>query len=203
MNLRLMLLGALALSGCFDVSDLPPAGTSSGGSEGTTTMAADSTGSEASVCPEYCTLMQDLCAADFLQYPSDAVCLAVCEAFPPGNPEDQLGNSSACRHFQAVQANEAPATFCGAAGPTGNGACGAECESFCTLAIELCTGELAQWPDVPTCIADCMQFPADVVYNASVVSGDSYACRTYHLTVAALDPGVHCPHIGLSSPTCL
>ena len=115
----------------------------------------------------------------------------------------RLGNSSACRRFQAVQASEMPATFCGAAGPTGDGVCGAQCESFCGLASELCTGDLEQWPDIPSCIADCMQFPTDTMFNASVTMGDSYACRSYHLTVAALDPDVHCPHIGLVSATCV
>lgn len=198
-RLALVLVGSLALPGCFeDITDPQPEA-----STGATTGAADSTTGEPSVCPEYCNLVQDVCTADFAQYTSDAICLAVCEAFPPGNPDDQLGNSSACRRFQAVQASEMPATFCGAAGPTGDGVCGAQCESFCGLASELCTGELEQWPDIPSCIVDCMQFPTDTMFNATVTTGDSYACRSYHLTVAALDPDVHCPHIGLVSATCV
>lgn len=198
-RLALVLVGSLALPGCFeDITDPEPEA-----STGASTGAADSTTGEPSVCPEYCNLVQDVCTADFAQYTSDAICLAVCEAFPPGNPDDQLGNSSACRRFQAVQASEMPATFCGAAGPTGDGVCGAQCESFCGLASELCTGELEQWPDIPSCIIDCMQFPTDTMFNATVTTGDSYACRSYHLTVAALDPDVHCPHIGLVSATCV
>lgn len=191
--------GAFALPGCFeDINDPLPQG-SSGTTDAQAT--ADSTGGE-DVCPEYCNLVQDVCTADFSQYPSDAVCLAVCDALPPGNPEDQLGNSAACRRFQAVQASENAATFCGAAGPTGDGVCGAQCETFCGLAMELCTDDLAQWTDIPSCITDCMQFPDTVEFYSGVTMGDSYACRSYHLTVAALDPGVHCPHIGLDSATC-
>lgn len=205
MPLVLLLLGSSSISGCFedtqtDTGADASASTSDGTASGT---AADGSTGEQDVCPEYCNLVQDVCTADQAQYQSDEICLGVCAALPPGNSDDQLGNSSACRRFQAVQAAEAPDTFCGAAGPTGDGVCGAQCESFCGLATELCTGDLAQWPDVPSCIADCMQFPTDVDYNASVVSGDSYACRAYHLTVAALDPGVHCPHIGLGSPVCV
>jgi hypothetical protein len=201
MNLRVLLALVLVLPGCFeDITNPEPQDTE--GSE-ESTAAADSTTGEPSVCPEYCSLMRDLCTADFQQYTSDAICAAVCEAYPPGSSEDQLGNTAACRRFQAVQASENAAGFCGAAGPTGNGVCGAECESFCGLAMDLCTGELAQWPDVPSCITDCMQFPTDAMYNASVTEGDSYACRVYHLTVASLDPDVHCPHIALDSVTCI
>jgi hypothetical protein len=209
MNMRLVLALALALlPGCFEDNPDPEPAASTGAADSTTgtsdgaTDGADSTTGEASVCPEYCSLMRDLCTGDLAQYTSDPICLAVCEALPPGNPDDQLGNSAACRRFQAVQASENADTFCGAAGPTGNGVCGAQCESFCGLAMELCTDDLAQWPDVPSCIADCMQFPDDVVYSANVTTGDSYACRAYHLTVAALDPGVHCPHVALVSATC-
>jgi hypothetical protein len=198
----LVLLGALASTGCFeDISD--PVPESSGGTTQASEGTADGSTGEPDVCPEYCGLIQDVCTAELSQYTSDEHCAAVCAALPPGSPGDQLGNSAACRRFQAVQASEAPDTFCGAAGPTGGGVCGATCEVFCGLATVVCTDELAQWPDVPSCVADCMQFPTDVEYNAMVVSGDSYACRAYHLTVAALDPGVHCPHIGLVSAVCV
>lgn len=203
MPLLLLILGVPTLPGCFvDSQTDTGAVASASGSEGSTSMADGSTG-EQDVCPEYCNLVQDVCTADQAQYQSDEICLGVCAGLPPGSSDDQLGNSAACRRFQAVQAAEAPDTFCGAAGPTGDGVCGAQCESFCGLATALCTGDVAQWPDVPSCITDCMQFPMDVEYNASVVVGDSYACRSYHLTVAALDPGVHCPHIGLVSATCV
>jgi hypothetical protein len=199
-RLVLVLVGSLALLGCFeDITDPLPQG-----STGTTqTSGADGSTGEAEVCPEYCTLVQDVCETELAQYTSTAICEAVCEAMPPGTPEDQFTNSAACRRFQAIQASEDPTTFCGAAGPTGGGVCGAQCESFCSLATTLCTGDNEQWPDAPACIADCMQLSMDVDYHAAVVSGDSYACRTYHLTVAALDPEVHCPHIGPVSATCV
>jgi len=211
-SLWIALASTLPIPGCFE--DIPtdetgaePTGTGTQGTGDTSgtadDTADDSSGEAVDVCPEYCGLIQDVCTADRAQYPSEAICLGVCAGLPPGSAEDQLGNSAGCRRFQAVQAAEAPDTFCGAAGPTGDGVCGAQCESFCGLAQALCTGDQAQWPDVPSCIADCMQFPMDVPYDASVVNGDSYACRTYHLTVAALDPGVHCPHIGLDSPVCV
>ncbi|MEM9463277.1 MAG: hypothetical protein AAGF11_54550 [Myxococcota bacterium] len=208
-----VVLGILGVSGCFEDIENNDSGPSAGSTDSTGGAASSSSGAVDSSsgestgaedpCPEYCGLVQDICEDDVAQYQSEAVCLAVCAALPPGMPGDQLGNSAECRRFQAIQAAEAPGTFCGPAGPTGDGTCGAACEVFCGLAMELCTDAMAQWPDVPTCITDCMQFPTDVVYNASVVDGDSYACRMYHLTVAALDPVVHCPHIPLASPPCM
>jgi hypothetical protein len=204
--LVLVLLGALASTGCFvDSQSDTGAEASDGttqGTEGSSTAVADSSTGEADVCPEYCSLVQDVCTEDLAQYTSDQVCLGVCAALPPGTPEDQLGNTAECRRFQAVQASEND-TFCGAAGPTGDNVCGAACETFCSLATALCTGELQQWPDIPSCLVDCMEFPMDIDFNAQVVSGNSYACRSYHLSVASLDPGVHCPHIALVSEVCV
>lgn len=205
----LVLTASLAVSACFedistDTGQEPTSDATQGATDGTADGTADeTTAAEVDVCPEYCGLVQDVCTDARAQYTSEEICLGVCAALPPGTPDDQLGNTAGCRRFQAVQAAEAPDTFCGAAGPTGDGVCGAECETFCGLAMGVCTDADEQWPDVPSCLADCMQFPTDVEYDASVVNGDSYACRMYHLTVAALDPGVHCPHIGLASPVCV
>ncbi len=213
-RLAFAFVGMVGLHGCFEdaqtdagnesTSGSMPDSTSTGGSSGGTadTTAGESTG-EVDVCPEYCGLIQDVCQDELQQYQSGEICLGVCAALPPGTADDQLGNTAGCRRFQSVQAAESPSSFCGPAGPTGAGVCGAECEAFCGLAMELCTGDMAQWDDVPSCIVDCMQFPNDVPYNSMVVEGDSYACRSYHLTVAALDPVVHCPHIALRSPPCM
>ncbi len=95
-----------------------------------------------------------------------------------------------------------PVTHCPHAGPAGEGVCGAECESFCTLAAGLCTGANKQWPDMASCMTDCATFPTTPQYNASVTSGNSYACRLYHLTAASITPSVHCPHIQKMSAVC-
>jgi hypothetical protein len=50
---------------------------------------------------------------------------------------------------------------------------------------------------------DCGMFSTTPTYNASITSGNSFACRMYHLTAAAgVDPVFHCPHIQLASATC-
>jgi hypothetical protein len=115
----------------------------------------------------------------------------------------QTGNSVECRRSQAIQAAEMPDVFCDPAGPSGSGICGGDCESFCFLADKICTGPMQQFPSIPDCIQDCMGFPTDPPYDPAVHSGDTFGCRLYHLTVAALDPGTHCGHIVENSPICL
>lgn len=208
----------LASSGCFNPSEAAETQTeatngsgtdgeseSSGtaaGSESSGTAADGSTGAGADPCPQYCTLVSDHCAGDQAQYSGQGACEAVCAAIPPGSEDDQLGNTVGCRTYHAINAAEDPGTHCVHAGPAGGGVCGGNCESFCSLALELCTDDLAVWTDVESCLTDCGQFPDDVPFSETQVSGDSLACRLYHLTVAALQPDPHCSHIALVSETC-
>lgn len=201
----------LALGGCFDPSDVTEteagttagSGTAGGGeSEASSGGADDSTGAAADPCPEYCTLVNDHCEGEQAQYAGQSACEAVCAAIAPGTPEDQLGNTVGCRTFHAINAAEDPDTHCVHAGPAGAGVCGGNCESFCSLALQLCTGDFAEWTDVESCLTDCAQFPDDVPFSEAQSSGDSLACRLYHLSVAGLQPDVHCGHIGLVSDTC-
>lgn len=150
-------------------------------------------------CEEYCALVDDHCTAEFAQYSGTTSCEAVCAAMPLGNPGDELGNTVGCRTYHAIVAAEAPDPHCGHAGPGGASVCGAPCESFCTLAAGLCTGADEQYADTESCITECMVFSTD----SDSIEGDTYACRLYHLTVAALQPDVHCPHIVLDSPVCI
>ena len=110
---------SLSMGGCFDVppdvNDVTTSDTSSGTTGGT---AADGSTGEADLCPEYCSLVQDVCSAEQAQYTSEAVCLAACADLPPGTPDDQLGNTAGCRRFQAVQtACAGPSARCSAAWP--------------------------------------------------------------------------------------
>ena len=56
--------------------------------------------------------------------------------------------------------------------------------------------------DEATCKTECAAFKDTVAYNATGSSGDSLACRLYHLTVASTTPDPHCMHITKASPTC-
>lgn len=200
----------LVLGGCFDPSDVEgtetEAGTGAGtAGEGGSEASGDGdegSGGAADPCPEYCTLVNEHCEGDQAQYSGQSACESVCVGMAPGTPDDQLGNTVGCRTFHAINAAEDPDTHCVHAGPAGGGVCGGNCESFCSLALQLCTGDAAQWADVESCLADCEQFPDDVPFSEGQTTGDTFACRLAHLSLAGLQPAPHCSHIGLVSDTC-
>jgi hypothetical protein len=194
-------------SGCFDPDRTSETGTTDGvtdTTDGTTeTTGDDDAGDEgvADACSDYCKLVSDHCK-DHPQYAGTLDCERTCLAMPVGESGAMSGNSIACRTSHAILAAEDAALHCPHAGPSGGDLCGGACESFCTLAVVLCTDQHEVWPNVEACAGDCVQFPSDPPYDATVLSGDSYACRLAHLTLAALQPEVHCDHIRPDSPTC-
>ncbi len=222
---RVVSLGlALVGAACFNPDsdpDPPPAaatddGTTGSTSDATTTGAPEpassseggdaesSTGNDGAVqaCADYCRLITDHCQDDDAQFSGTALCESTCAFLPEGTPGDTLGNSVACRTFHSVLAAEDPQEHCLHAGPAGDGTCGADCESFCTLAFNTCPGELSPYPDSETCIAACEAYPAEPPYSAEVADGDTFACRLRHLTLASLQPDIHCSHVAVESPVC-
>lgn len=221
------LLATLTTTGCFNPDDkgaVAPEGTggndsststdgesgdiadsSSSSTGGDGVAASSSTGvdtGDAQVCSDYCGLIGDHCQGDDAQYNGDSICEATCANMPVGTAGDELGNSASCRTFHAVLAAEEPQTHCAHAGPAGDGTCGADCESFCSVALTLCDGDLSVFSGGEDCIATCEGFPTEPAYSANVPDGDSFACRLRHLTLASLQPEIHCSHIGSDSPVC-
>lgn len=158
---------------------------------------------QAEACAEYCGLVGDHCGDELAQYAGTALCEATCAQMPLGTPEDTLGNTVGCRTFHALLAAESADPHCRHAGPAGDGTCGANCESFCSLTLQTCAGELAPYPDADSCIAACEGFAAEPPYSADAPDADTFACRMHHLTLAAVQPDVHCGHIGETSPVCV
>lgn len=149
-------------------------------------------------CMMYCAQIMTNCTGKNAQYISPESCAAVCATFRPGTDGDVSGNSFACRLYHTGAAGMDADTHCVHAGPSGGGACGEPCEGFCTIAGAICPTE---WPDAPTCASECAGFDGSEPYDAGDVSGDTLACRLYHLTVAATDPAVHCAHtVAMSAP---
>ena len=208
---------ALIVPGCFDPDhgedlDLSTGTSTSTGDAGSTgddgsTGANESSSSEggddpAVACADYCGLITDHCADDLAQYSGTALCEATCLNIPPGAAGDELGNSVTCRAFHSVLAAEDAVTHCPHAGPAGAGTCGANCESFCSIAASTCD-DLSPFASAEACITACEGFPAEPLYSAETPDGDSYACRLRHLTLASLQPEIHCAHIGEDSPVCV
>lgn len=159
----------------------------------------DATGA---TCEEYCDQMAVNCAGTNAQWPTRDQCLAACGAFPPGTPGDQSGNSLECRVYHAGAALGDPDTHCVHAGPGGAGLCGSNCEGFCTIVVDACTGGNEAYASVNQCITECQGFDDSEPYDVSDTVGDTLACRIYHGIVATADPGTHCPHTLPVSDTC-
>ena len=60
-------------------------------------------------------------------------------------------------------------------------AASASCADYCESIMASCTGDLAQYKFMPTCLASCALFPAG---EAGADSGDSIACRVTHAALA-------------------
>lgn len=152
-------------------------------------------------CIAYCDEVMAHCVGNYQQYTTKDDCLAVCMAMPPGKLADDdagtPGDGLACRKSYAdLAVNDS--SFCPPAGPDGAGSCGGYCDAFCEIAMSACPGVFA---DADHCKQDCQSYPPQPSYGVGQISGNSYGCRMYVLTQAALDAS-HCPDIGASSSQC-
>jgi hypothetical protein len=150
-------------------------------------------------CNTYCSTIQSNCTGSNAQFASMDTCLATCATLPLGMDADMVGNSVGCRTYHGTAAKFDPDTHCIHAGPSGGGVCGDYCESFCAIVPKVCLG---LYPTSKECMFECSQFPNAEPYDASDTSGDSFACRLYHATIASVDPATHCSHVNEASPVC-
>jgi hypothetical protein len=150
-------------------------------------------------CTTYCSTIQSNCTGSNAQFSSMDTCLATCATLPLGMNADLVGNSVGCRTYHGTAAQMDPDTHCIHAGPSGGGVCGDYCESFCAIVPKLCP---SLYPTTKECMFECSQLPNAEPYDASDTSGDSFACRLYHATIASVDPATHCPHVVKASPVC-
>ena len=181
------LLGAVAvLSMSMWSCGAPSPGTDAGTDAGT---------AAAPTCASYCAAVMANCTGANAQYSSEAACLGTCSAYAQGTTGATSGNTLSCRAYHAGAAPADAALHCPHAGPAGDGACGGNCEGFCAVAVAKCS---TQFADVPTCTTACTAFPMSTAhYTDATTSGNSFACRMYHLSVAATDAAsatTHCPH---------
>ena len=171
-------------------------GTTGTGTGGGTT--GTGTGGGAPDCASYCTAIMANCTAANAQYTNQADCEATCAALDLGTAADMSGNTVGCRAYHAGAASADPATHCPHAGPLGAGVCGDPCKSFCQIAVDICP---AAYTSAMDCETACGLMTAGD-YSTAATSGDTLACRMYHLQVASTDQATHCGHVGAVSPTC-
>lgn len=194
-------VAVLSLS-IWSCGSMPTPGTDGGTDAGNNmnTDAGADAGPTAPTCASYCATVMANCTGANKQYPNEAACLGSCSALPQGATGATSGNSLSCRAYHASAAPTDAALHCPHAGPAGDGACGGNCESFCTIAVAKCSSNFA---DVNACTTACNGFAMNTVhYTDATTSGDSFACRMYHLSVAATDTAsatTHCPHTTTAS----
>jgi hypothetical protein len=153
-------------------------------------------------CTDYCSTIMTACQGTNLEYPSAAECLRSCAGLPR---VAGAGNTIGCRTDHANFALTDAVTHCPHAGPAGDGVCGVNCESFCSLAATTCTGTNQQFTVGPDCMTACAGFsmtPPRYTVPGGAAGGNTFACRMYHLTLATIDPVTHCPHIAVVSAVC-
>jgi len=154
-------------------------------------------------CASYCTTITAACIGANMQWPNNAGCVEACAAFAPGTPGDTSMDTLECRAYHAgVAAGTEPEVHCIHAGPLGGGVdagngCGTDrCASFCRIAQEVCGAEATySFENEDDCKTKCGDYTDDVDFTTNETSGDTLACRMYHLTAALGDPAVHCGHL--------
>jgi hypothetical protein len=193
-------------------AEVDPAPLGDGGSAGTgggSTTAGGSGGTVnlepvLSTCERYCNTVTQTCSGQFAQYATQTDCLAVCLLLPEGQVGETEHNSVQCRLTAAGQAPLEPSHYCPIAGPGGNGVCGSNCESLCTLVESLCAAE-ADAEELTGCKKNCQELSDLETYSvdpeAALYEGSHVQCRLYHATVAAVtDTEQHCQHALGGSP---
>lgn len=132
-------------------------------------------------------------------------------------------------HIQNITVRaQSPDTHCAHAGPGGAAVdatapvCGDVCANFCALEVATCgtldapnpnvaipNGQCGNAAGTPStncfyqnqadCVAKCANFVKTPAYSAATQSGNTFACRLYHITNAAVSntaANTHCQHTG-------
>lgn len=218
--MRTLLILSLVLFGCSDdkTNNTPPADAAVDAPPTTQPLALD--------CATYCThLAADCKDADAQLNPAN--CMGTCMAFTPGTQADISGNTLGCRnyHLQNIEVRNMPASqHCPHTGPIGGLAAGATsvcgtspCDDFCELQTKVCGTDANpvaavaadhRYTDLNACKAACGGFTKTPEPSPTVQSGNTFACRVYHLTNAAAQTtaagtNAHCGHtlVAVTAPS--
>jgi hypothetical protein len=161
-------------------------------------------------CTVYCDTIMTTCIGANSQYTDMDTCLGFCSALPPGTLDDDAGNTLGCRLNQAMIAQEN--TDCAIAGPGGDGTCGSNCESLCTVALVNCPEDFSSMSSCMAVCHDLLECPApyNAVPGGTTPDDPSVECRLWHLGAASAglpsnagappEGGTaaqieHCPHV--------
>jgi hypothetical protein len=166
-------------------------------------------------CAEFCRFNAAGCSGDLAAYESNAQCLAVCAALPPGTNGDREENTMGCRHWHTFNALIDPDSHCQHTAPGGDGHCGLDeagktgnCVAYCILAERACKtiGFDAKYASQAACQLDCSSQPDafgakhDSKYNlAAAATGNTLQCRLLHASRALTDVSECLSALGLGA----
>jgi hypothetical protein len=156
-------------------------------------------------CNTDCGLVMSACQGDKAMYETEAQCKAVCKVLDLGVTGDESGNTLRCRRYHSYAALGDATTHCSHAGPTGDGTCGSNCESYCQLVQHACPSKFgAAFPDAAgtsdlrQCQTSCEGLDgsgagafatAKPRYSASTPpTGNTLLCRAFHAVRAVAAP---------------
>ena len=158
------------------------------------------------LCPAYCDEIMTQCDGTDAQFLDRQQCERICNLFPQGTIGAPNADTVACRLKYAQKtrygSESEVSVYCRQAGPGGDGACGGNCDGFCTLMMSVCTETSAgpyHFATFDQCEATCNALPAGAVpyatSNPLVADGNHVQCRLFHVTSAAMaDEDEHCGH---------
>lgn len=147
------------------------------------------------LCQEYCSTVMSNCTGENAVYNSESQCLDICSVFQPGNPNEPIGNTVACRLNRAQAATLEPAVQCHQAGPGGGGGpCGSDCEAWCTLLETACSTQYQQVAHDCVNLCESALIDRKSFHLERDFHGNTVQCRLVHSMVALEDPRAHCPH---------
>jgi hypothetical protein len=208
-------IGVIGMPGCSSVTT----GNDGGGTEGGTDSGGGTEGGSEggtcamdATCANYCAVVSSSCSGVTGEVTDMATCMAVCGNLPLGMKGDTSGNTVGCRVYHACVAGSSAmnkTTHCPHAdvwqldadmGGQLVNTCGTTCDAFCAVAGKVCPGVFTGAND---CATQCGMFMDG---TPGATSGNTRACREYHLGVAAQSAAnamMHCPHIGVMSSACM
>ena len=155
-------------------------------------------------CRTYCETVQANCVLKNKQYTSIDTCMGICAVLPPGEADNPIGNTRACRYDNALKAESTgePDLHCPVAGPGGEDTCGPNCSGYCAAMQDICPGYFASYQACEASCATTTDLPGFNVSPANQI-GNTVDCRLYHVSAATVDSDEHCPHASGEFPCIL
>ena len=155
-------------------------------------------------CDNYCALYPKVCPDEAKdQEPCLTNCQGLRDDLSLNSTDDHEGDTIQCRLVHLSAATTEPSSHCEharLAKPTAY--CTDEalatphplsCDDYCKLIGKVCSGNSAVYEDTDQCKAVCKHFE---VGEPGDQTGDTLACRKYHVQNAISSPSTHCAHAG-------